>query len=819
MGLSATLTSSLTGGLTSPLVGLGAINLTLLNQPATPEVFYSMAQLDGYEGSCIRVVNPDTTTETDIGFSNGYISQSELTAAQGSSDYLAVKTWYDQSGNDYHATAKATDAEDMAAISAATSKVSGRYATWFYDRDNSDDETLKYFDIPTGATGDRQDFTVISVISPTGTTYDRNAIWSLGTGFTTSVGHVSVLMGSSYNGFALVANGSTADTQATALNPRANANQFMCVRSNATNCKVMVDTNETTETALTSETFAGGSLGALRNAAGTAILTSQYPYTGGMSHFALYLDGAMSNAVVEAARDECDLVFKSGLAYNLQIAVVGDSITKGFGAESGFSPWRQTSNILNTSAFYSVTGIGGASLNGLYTNRANTIGSRFISGLDRNIFVTDAGINDVTANDSAANMFTEQMLWVAYGHSIGYDDVAVGILLPNGNQTTGQNDVRVAYNALIRNVDNQNQYGFSVTDYENQTALLDPDDTDYYIDKVHLTETGSALRAAEQKATIEAILASTVPAAVDDLAVDTIAETTADLSWTYPDNGGSAFKKISVYKSTDGSSYSLVTDTLHGGEASYQVTGLTGSTLYYFDVRYTNGTGEAAASNIASDTTTSGVFDPLTDTEGTLIAGWHAVDSSITESSGNVSQINDITANGYHLTVTGVRTGDDTQNSLNVFTCGTTPEATNTDIDTDFTSDISVVIVFKTNGDTDWMPVSNSGGAAYPLLGISGSGSAAYRASSGLPTYYNNGTLKSFATRGDVYTEFNTGTYNVAIIKGADFSAYTGLNVFKYSQSAIYMNAHNVAAIYVIDAMTANDVTNYTTFLTSQWGL
>lgn len=60
--------------------------------------FYSLRQMEGYNGSAIRIRRNSDNAELDIGFSSGALNQSQLTTFIGSDDAF-VTIWYDQTGN------------------------------------------------------------------------------------------------------------------------------------------------------------------------------------------------------------------------------------------------------------------------------------------------------------------------------------------------------------------------------------------------------------------------------------------------------------------------------------------------------------------------------------------------------------------------------------------------------------------------------------------------------------------------------------------------------------------------------------------------
>jgi hypothetical protein len=96
-----------------------------------------------------------------------------------------------------------------------------------------------------------------------------------------------------------------------------------------------------------------------------------------------------------------------------------------------------------------------------------------------------------------------------------------------------------------------------------------------------------------------------VPAAPSALLISDVTTTTVVLGWTDNSTNETGFE---VYKSTDGSIFSLVTTTA-ASVRIYTVSALTAGTKYYFKVRAVNGTGNSAYTAVLSATT-----DPVSET-------------------------------------------------------------------------------------------------------------------------------------------------------------------------------------------------------------
>lgn len=110
---------------------------------------------------------------------------------------------------------------------------------------------------------------------------------------------------------------------------------------------------------------------------------------------------------------------------------------------------------------------------------------------------------------------------------------------------------------------------------------------------------------------------ATVPSAPTALASNTVAQTTANVTWTAPYDGGSAITSYTVQIATDaGFSQNLQTLSYSGSPAA--LTGLTPGTLYYYRVRANNAVGNGAYTSAQQFTTLAGTPTILIPTEGSV---------------------------------------------------------------------------------------------------------------------------------------------------------------------------------------------------------
>src|SRR5438132_1980987 len=111
----------------------------------------------------------------------------------------------------------------------------------------------------------------------------------------------------------------------------------------------------------------------------------------------------------------------------------------------------------------------------------------------------------------------------------------------------------------------------------------------YYGNEVALLDTGSI---------------TTVPTAPTSLVANTVSSSQINLSWTAPNNGGSAITGYKIERSADGGSTwsTLVANTGITG-TTYSDTGLARTTTYTYRVSAINSVGTSSPSNTASATT------------------------------------------------------------------------------------------------------------------------------------------------------------------------------------------------------------------------
>ncbi|MHB8512297.1 MAG: RCC1 domain-containing protein [Actinomycetota bacterium] len=179
-----------------------------------------------------------------------------------------------------------------------------------------------------------------------------------------------------------------------------------------------------------------------------------------------------------------------------------------------------------------------------------------------------------------------------------------------GSAITGYNVYRglsSGSETLLASIGNQTSY--------NDTAISKG--VTYYYTVAAVNGVGVGAQSAEASATT-----LNVPTAPQNL-IATSGNAQVSLSWSAPaSNGGSAVTGYNIYRSTSSGTETLLTQAT---STSYQDTGLTNGTTYYYKVSAVNGVGEGSLSNEASamPATLPGAPSGLSATSGNTQATLH----------------------------------------------------------------------------------------------------------------------------------------------------------------------------------------------------
>jgi hypothetical protein len=151
--------------------------------------------------------------------------------------------------------------------------------------------------------------------------------------------------------------------------------------------------------------------------------------------------------------------------------------------------------------------------------------------------------------------------------------------------------------------------GANVTTYQNTTGLS-ANTTYYYRVRAYNSQNSNYSNAAS------ATTLPNPPSAPTNLNSSVISQTQINLSWTDNASNETGFK---IERSTDGTNYNQI-DTVGVNMNSYQNTGLTANTLYYYRVRAYNTGGNSGYSNVRYATTWKNIPADPTDLSATAMA-------------------------------------------------------------------------------------------------------------------------------------------------------------------------------------------------------
>lgn len=371
------------------ILSVGAKNASrLIAQPESPVAIYSLKQVENWQGDSIRIVNPDTLVESDIGFdANGYLDVAAVMSAMGASAYVACMTWYDQSGNGHHANAASTSNANRPRITGNTI-ANGKLGI------NSGWEGVSNggWNMPMGVSADRSNCSVVAVYAPFSNAGQNGTICGFGS---FPANNLALQVAAGKNGL-VVLNDSFENTGVNvyAFNPNVIIN-----RNNSINIRVDVNGVEGTGNAAPNGTFNGGQIGKWS-------WNSQYYSKGLWYHFAVYANGSIANNEKDNARDELGAAFNTTTldAVDHNIVWIGDSLGEGTRASDGRNTiyHLDEKGLLNQAALFQNLSIFGQTL--AIMDSSNNINPRAVVG-KTNHLILQAATNDVSAGSTAATIF------------------------------------------------------------------------------------------------------------------------------------------------------------------------------------------------------------------------------------------------------------------------------------------------------------------------------------------------------------------------------------------------------------------------------
>jgi subtilisin family serine protease len=144
--------------------------------------------------------------------------------------------------------------------------------------------------------------------------------------------------------------------------------------------------------------------------------------------------------------------------------------------------------------------------------------------------------------------------------------------------------------------------GSTLTTYSD-TGLTDNTQYNYRVSAINAIGTGTA----SASANTTTLIIQTIPSPVTGFTATAISTSQINLSWSAPNNGGSAITDYLIqYKLSTDASYTTFADNVSGSTGG-TVTGLANGLSYDFIVSAVNGIGTGPASNVATATTFSAI--------------------------------------------------------------------------------------------------------------------------------------------------------------------------------------------------------------------
>lgn len=448
--------------------------------------------VSGYSGPCIRVRRASDGGEQDIGFVNGLIDMASASAFAAGSE-LTIPTWYDQSGNAYHATQSTVANQPRLRTQNAWRGLQGITFDGFAETQGGTQIT-KFLTMPAGVTTDRRAAAGFVIMAPKSS---YNDIATVEYGSTTV--RLLPYAGQGVGGSQLNQGTGSAGQSTRFWRGNPSVNGWRC---NASNSFIYQDITTDTVGARTAGSATGGRIGG--SAAG-----DQFAYRGELFAVVSY---AADIGPTDAATVQSALVSAYTISYDQTdlIIVEGDSGPEGTSDSFCMNVIRQTLPQLLRDVHMVNMAVHGTQAATEYARRAVKLGgtNRTVSG--KKIMVFSYGSNDLNASVTGVNLFNNTVLpYIQYIQGQGFSAI-ISTILPRVDFTSGSSKEiqRLEFNQLLR--DNAATYGYAVADYVSDPRLdtpADTADTTYWnADRIHMNSAGQGIAADILAPQINAIL-------------------------------------------------------------------------------------------------------------------------------------------------------------------------------------------------------------------------------------------------------------------------------------------------------------------------
>jgi hypothetical protein len=446
---------------------------------------YSVFQVTGYAGSCIRVRRASDNTEQDIGFSAGVLSMAALATFRGASTLYLVKI-YDQSGAGNHATQTDTTAQPVV----ITANAVGSLQPLTFDSTPTryaGSPTYKWMDLPASLTLNRANFSVFRcvaqpfAISRSGH-YEFDASSRLVYTYSESSLGVRSGDGTTVRNANRVAQ--LPRTQPWVLGETFSASQ-MAFYSGAD----VMTSGGRSATAIT-----GGRIGATQIGG---------DYVGQFDLFAFVvfptcLSSQDSAGVVSWLESSCAVT----KTQTRQVVLFGNSRIEGYDATQLNNFARQLAADLSHPVRLMNMGIGGRTMATMSSSDITQFINPLVdASLSKNILLVGDPTNDFTDGTTAATCEGYVQSICTSGRSAGFAKIAVVTACKNGSHTSGQAAEQAAYNTWLRA--NYASFADGLVDFDADARFSTPNDGIYFSDSKHQTSLGQGVEATLAAAVID----------------------------------------------------------------------------------------------------------------------------------------------------------------------------------------------------------------------------------------------------------------------------------------------------------------------------
>lgn len=448
------------------LADLGVSPPWPIRLPRAPRTFFGVRRLAAYTGPCIRVRRASDNAETDIGFANNRLNAFALEAFRGTSALFLV-TWYDQSGNNLHAT-EATVANqcpvDVGAFWGETLAIS-------FDGRSAGTVKRRSLSLPGGLSLDARNASFALVAAPM-TSRQSNCFLEIGT---VAVNVLNLFQYDVPN--ALTSNGNNVVSSAPAGTFLRSQPTFVGLSSSAALRRIYADLAAIDVGVAGTGTVSGGTIGT--TVAGSA-------FHGKFDLFACAIfDTALTDAQMGDVRAELLRAFPLALRGGTPLVFEGDSITEGYGSLFNRSGSRLTVDALVKPVRLYNQAISATALTDRIPAYSAGIAPLFEPG---GILLLALGRNDLTAGRSAAQISADLRSYCTLAKATGYRTVVRTILPRSADafdaiRTTVNTDIRSGLSGLAD----------AISDAAADPVLSSPaslSDANVYLDGLHLGPLG-----------------------------------------------------------------------------------------------------------------------------------------------------------------------------------------------------------------------------------------------------------------------------------------------------------------------------------------